>query len=166
MATKKATTAKPTTAKSKKPAAAKPLTALAPPKPATPETVVSAVRRQLPAIIAAWVEGHTLNDIGGSLDPMLSGFEISRAMFEDADLEKVWLAAKDERAHQLIDSAGSWASIMGGKDGVDSKLKVAAILAPKLYGSKSTVEHTGKVDAAVTVTLDPIEAYKKMCGGS
>jgi hypothetical protein len=97
---------------------------------------------------------------------MLTSHQISAVIYQDDALLKAWNAAKEERAHQRVDSAGSWAMVLGGKDGVEAKLKVAAVIAPKLYGTKATLEVTGKDGGPVaTVALDPAEAYKRMLGG-
>jgi len=142
------------------------LESLAPPAPPR-ETIADHVRRVFPAIIAAWIEGATLDDIGNGLEPQLSGLQLRAVFMRDDSLHKVWLAAREERAHSLVDGAGSWAAVMGGKDGVEAKLKVAAILAPNEYGPKATrVEHTGAEGGPITtVQLDPAEAYKRMCRG-
>jgi hypothetical protein len=161
MATRKAAK---TTSK-KQAAATRPLSSLAPPAPPE-ESIADGVRRQWAIIVASWVEGHSLADVGASLDPMLTSHQISAVIYQDDALLKAWNAAKEERAHQLVDSAGSWAMVLGGKDGVEAKLKVAAVIAPKLYGTKATLEVTGKDGGPVaTVALDPAEAYKRMLGG-
>lgn len=168
MATKKL---KPAPAPAPKPAPQTASPAAAPAPPAAPESVIDQVRRQYVRIFAMYVLGHTLHQAGEQCVPPLSGQHVLMAVQHDSELRTRYHTAREMRATAFVDMSGHSGVrlIETGfhKEGGELLLKVAAKIAPALYGDKSTVALTGADGGAVrsVVELSPSEAYKRMLLG-
>jgi hypothetical protein len=138
------------------------------PRPEPGDTTISYVRRHMPFVLAAFVSGHSLATIGESFDPPLSGLQLRIAITGDVEIYKQFQAAKDQRAHFLVEEATEAALKCGiPKERAETILKVVERTAPHLYGAKSTVALTGAEGGPIasTVEMSPTEAYLRMMKG-
>jgi hypothetical protein len=138
------------------------------PRPEPGDTITSYVRRHLPFVVAAYAMGNTLGSIGESFDPPITGIQLRIAISNDIDMHKAFMAARDHRAHYLVEEATEAALGIGiKKDKAETLLKVAEKTAPHLYGAKSTVALTGAEGGPIasTVEMTPTEAYLRMVKG-
>jgi len=154
-----------------KPRIGSPAKAAAPAAPAEPPPpIIDTVRKHANEIMARWAAGESLEKIGQSLEHKVSAMQIRLAIRNDEQLHERWAAVREHRAHYLIEAAADdarYAAASGEyKAAADIRMKLAAKLAPELYGEKATIAHTGADGGPIqsTVTLTPDEAYKRMLG--
>lgn len=132
------------------------------------------VRGRWRDILARYMAGDTLEDIGKELKPFpVSGAEIRRVFDEDAELRDRMARARKALSHYLFDGAVRSAAKAerSGEYGVavSSYIKLAATLNKADYGQRVTV--SGDPEAPIphthtgTLSLTPDEAYLAMLGG-
>ena len=130
------------------------------------------VRRQYLHILGMYALGYTMHEAGQACAPVLSGDSIRVVLAADHELRERYELAKEMRAHHFVDISGRSGVTLTEtgfhKEGGELLLKVAAKIAPKLYGDKSTVALTGADGGAVqsVVELSPSDAYKRMLSGA
>lgn len=133
------------------------------------QTNVDHARRQHGTIMAGYAKGLSMESIGLTLDPPMTGYELALAIRADAELRERLETAREHRAHHFIELAGeqglALASTGFAKDAADVLMKVAEKIAPKHYGAKAIVEHTGHGGGPVKVEhMTPSDAYKALLG--
>lgn len=134
------------------------------------------VRRHWRSILARYMAGQAMEDIGKTLDPIpVTGAEIRRVFREDPELRQRLAAARHELSHHLFDAAVRSAdkAERSGEYGVALKgyLTLAGVLNKADYGQRVSVE--GNAEAPVVIqhqgevkhTVSPDEAYLQLLGG-
>lgn len=146
--------------------------AQASPPPSNDDIVRGAWR----SILARYMAGEALQDIGKELKPIaVTGAEIRRIFHSDPELRQRMAAARQELSHHLFDSAVRSAdkAERSGEYGVavNSYLKLAGTLNKADYGQRVAVE--GNPEAPVVVQhqgevthkVAPDEAYRQLLEG-
>ena len=142
--------------------------------PLTLPSLVGQVHRELTGILARHVLGESLQEVGQTLDPPLSGLQIRNVISANPDLVIKFNTVIEHRAHWMIEEAARLATkcaksgdVAGLKVAIDSYMKLAGKIAPKLYGDKATLELVGAGGGPIKaiVQLEPAEAYKRMLSG-
>lgn len=133
------------------------------------ETNVDAARRQHGLVMAAYAKGLSMEAIGATLDPPMTGYELAVAINADPELGERLETARTHRAHHFIELAGEQGLTLirtgYAKEAADVLVKVAEKIAPRHYGAKATVEHTGAQGGPVKVEhMTPADAYKALLG--
>lgn len=141
--------------------------------PDAPLGPVALARLHFKDILARHSQGESLQEIAESLDPGLTGAQLRRAIADDNEMTKSFNAIVELRAHWMIEECGRLAGmaakagdVAGMKVAIDSYMKLAGKIAPKLYGDKSTLELVGAGGGPIQtkVAMDPSDAYKAMLG--
>lgn len=134
-------------------------------------STVDRVRLHINEILVGIAEGKTLTEIGEAMNPPIGPFSLRSALYSDEEAHRRYKVVLEHKAHGLIELAAEQADKLAkasmAKEAADVALKVAAKLAPHLYGDKQTVALTGADGGPVksTVTMTPADAYKAMLGG-
>jgi len=134
------------------------------------------VRRHWRSILAKYMTGQAMEDIGKALEPIpVSGAEIRRVFREDPELRQRLAAARHELSHHLFEAAVRSAdkAERSGEYGTALKgyLRLAGTLNKADYGQRVSVE--GNPEAPVVVqhqgevkhTVSPDEAYRQLLEG-
>lgn len=134
------------------------------------------VRRHWRDILARYMAGEAMHDIGKTLQPIqVTGAEIRRVFAADPELRQRMAAARQELSHHLFDAAVRSAdkAERSGEYGnaINGYLKLAGTLNKADYGQRVSlegnpespihVEHAGEVTHKVT----PDEAYRQLLEG-
>ena len=139
-----------------------------------PDSQATQVRTHFKDILARHVTGESLQSIGETLPVPLTGTQIRRAISDAPDMLLSFNAIIEHRAHHFMEEAAKLAKqcadagdVAGMKVAIDTYMKLAAKIAPGLYGDKATLELVGAGGGPVkhTVEMSPEDAYKAMLGG-
>lgn len=142
-------------------------------EPPSNDDIVRANWRQ---ILARYMAGESLQDIGKQLQPIpVSGAEVRRVFSSDPELRQRMAAARQELSHYLFEAAVRCAdkAERSGEYGVaiGGYTKLAGVLNRADYGQRVAVE--GNPEAPVVVqhqgevkhTVSPDEAYRQLLEG-
>lgn len=145
-------------------------------QPSEPPSNDSVVRTHWRSILARYMAGEAMEDIGKDLKPIaVSGSEIRRVFREDPELKHRMAQARLELSHHLFDSAvrAATKAERSGEYGVaiGGYMKLAATLNKGDYSQRVVLE--GNPEAPIPVqhggevrhTMSPDEAYRKLMEG-